>query len=42
MKICQDDTGHMTKIAAMLIYGENPLKNFLGTPIGPISTKLGM
>ena len=36
-----DNPGHMTKMAAMPIYGKNPLKFFSGTT-GPISTKLGM
>ena len=31
----------MTKMAAMHIYGKNPLNIFPGTS-GPISTKLGM
>ena len=33
--------GHMTKMAAMPIYGKNPSKIFSRTG-GPISTKLGM
>ena len=33
--------GHMTKLAAMPIYGKNPSKNFSRTG-GPISTKLRM
>ena len=33
--------GHMTKMAAMPIYGKNPSKIFSGTG-GPISIKLGM
>ena len=28
MKIHQDNAGHMTKMAAMLIYGKNTLKIF--------------
>ena len=36
-----NDPGHMTKMAAMPIYGKNPSKIFSGTG-GPISTKLGM
>ena len=36
-----NNPGHMTKMAAMAIYGKNPLKFFSGTN-GPISTKLGM
>ena len=35
------DVGHMTKMAAMPIYGKNPSKIFSGTG-RPISTKLGM
>ena len=35
------DLGHMTKIAAMPIYGKTPLIIFSGTS-GPISRKLGM
>ena len=35
-----NNPGHMTKMAAMPIYGKNPSK-FSGTT-GPISTKLGM
>ena len=31
----------MIKMAAMLIYGKNPSKNFSGTN-GPVSLKLGM
>ena len=34
--------GHMTKMAAMLIYGKNPSKIFFSRTSGPISTKLGM
>ena len=42
MKIYWHDAGHMTKMAAMPIYGKNPSKIFfLGTG-GPISMKLGM
>ena len=36
-----NNLGHMTKMAAMPIYGKNPSKVFCGTG-GPISTKLGM
>ena len=42
MKNCKHDDGHMTKIAAMPIYGKNPLKIFSSGTGGPISTKLGM
>ena len=38
MKIYLYDAGHMTKMAAMPVYGKNPLKIF-GTS-EPISTKL--
>ena len=41
MKICKHDAGHMTKMAAMPIYGKNPQIFFSGTG-RPISTKLGM
>ena len=40
-KVCSLHKGHMTKMAAMSIYGKNPSKIFSGTG-GPISTKLGM
>ena len=42
MKICCFDAGHMTKIAAMPIYGRNLSKIFLTGTGWPISTKLGM
>ena len=29
MKIYLQDAGHMTKVAAMSIYGKNPFKNIL-------------
>ena len=34
--------GHMTKMAAMPIYGKNPSKIFFSGTNGPISMKLGM
>ena len=34
--------GHMTKMAAMPIYGKNPSKIFFSRTGGPISKKLGM
>ena len=34
--------GHMTKMAAMPIYGKNPSKIFFSRTSGLISTKLGM
>ena len=41
MKIWWHDAGHMAKMAATPIYGENLSKIFSGTG-GPISTKHGM
>ena len=37
-----NNLGHMTKTAAMPIYGKNPSKFFFSGTTGPISTKLGM
>ena len=37
-----NDLGHMTKMAAMPIYGKNPSKIFFSGTGRPISTKLGM
>ena len=37
-----NNPGHMTKMAAMPIYGKNPSKIFFSVTTGPISTKLGM
>ena len=34
MKILQDNAGHMTKMAAIPIYGENTLKNSFQEPLG--------
>ena len=42
MKICWYDAGHMTKMAAMPIYGKNPSIIFFSWTRGPISMKLGM
>ena len=39
---CSRHIGHMTKMAAMTIYGKNPSKIFFSRTGGPISTKLGM
>ena len=36
------NSGHMTKMAAMPIYGKNPSKIFFSRTGGQISTKLGM
>ena len=37
-----NNPGHMTKMAAMPIYGKNPSKFFFSGTTGLISTKLGM
>ena len=37
-----NNPGHMTKMAAMPIYGKNPSKIFFSINSGQISTKLGM
>ena len=37
-----NNSGHMTKMAAMPIYGKNPSKIFFSETGGPISMKLGM
>ena len=37
-----NNPGHMTKMAAMPIYGKYPSKIFSSGTTGPISTKLGM
>ena len=37
-----NNPGHMTKMAAMSIYGKNSSKFFFSGTTGPISTKLGM
>ena len=42
MKICKHDPGHMTKMAAIPIYGKNPSKIFFSRTGRPISTKPGM
>ena len=38
----QNNLGHLTKMAAMPIYGKNPSKIFFSRTGGSISTKLGM
>ena len=40
--LCLWHLGHMTKMAAMPIYGKNPSKIFFSRTGGPIFTKLGM
>ena len=42
MKIYRHDAGHVTKMAAMPIYGKNPSKIFFSGTGGPISMKHGM
>ena len=42
MKIYLHDAGHMTKLAAMPIYGKNLSKIYFSRTGGPIFTKLGM
>ena len=42
MKIHQHNAGHMTKMAAMPIYGKNTLKIFFRGTTGPILIKLCM
>ena len=42
MMIYEHDAGHMTKMAAMPIYGKNPSKIFFSGTSGLISMKLGM
>ena len=41
-KVCSRHLGHMTKMAATLIYGKNLSKSFFSRTGGPIFTKLGM
>ena len=41
-KVCSNDPGHMTKLAAMPIYDKKPLKIFFSRTKGPITLKLGM
>ena len=41
-KFCSWHLGHMTKMAATSIYGQNPSKIFFSRTGGPIFTKLGM
>ena len=42
MRVCINGLGHMTKMAAMPIYGKNPSKIFFSGTGGQISMKLGM
>ena len=41
-KVCLRHLGHLTKMAAMPIYGKNPSKIFFSRTSRPIFTKLGM
>ena len=41
-KVCINDPGHITKMAAMSIYGKTPSEIFASGAGGLISTKLGM
>ena len=41
-KVCSQHLGHMTKMAALPIYGKNPSKIFFSRTSRPIFTKLGM
>ena len=41
-KVCSNGPGHMTKMAAMPIYGKNPLKIFFSKTRRPIALGLGM
>ena len=41
-KVYINGPGHMTKMAAMPLYGKNPSKIFFYRTGGPIFTKLGM
>ena len=40
--MCLNNPGHKTKMAAMPIYGKNPLKILLSETAGPILTNFGM
>ena len=41
-KVCSNDPGHMTKMAAMPIYGKNLKKIFFSGTKGPMTLKLCM
>ena len=41
-KACSNSLGHMTKMAAMLIYGKKPLKLFFSETKRLMTLKLGM
>ena len=42
MKIHEHDAGHMTKMAAITLFGKNPSQIIFSRTHGPISMKLGM
>ena len=42
MKVCSNGPGHMTKMAAMPIYGKNLLKIFFSRTRRPMTLGLGM
>ena len=42
IKVCLLYQGHMTRMAAMPIYGKNPLKMFFSRTKGPVAQGLGM
>ena len=42
MKICINELGHMTNMAAMPIYGKKTLKIFFSRTNKPMTLKLGM
>ena len=39
-KICSNGPGHMTRMAAMTIYGNNPLKDCFSETEWPVTLKL--
>ena len=41
-KVCSNGPGHMTKMAAMPMYGKNPLKIFFSRTRRPMTLGLGM
>ena len=41
-KVCSNGPGRMTKMAAMHIYGKNPLKIFFSRTRRPMTLGLGM
>ena len=41
-KVCSNSLGHMTKMAAMPIYGKHPLEIFFSRTRRPMTSGLGM